>query len=61
MIETNDILILSDGTLSSLTNEKNYSQLETIRTDWINWFINSEKDFKCWQDCWLEYQLNKEG
>lgn len=55
MIQSNEILLVSSGTLATLTNEKDYDKLESIRADWLNWFVNQTKQFSNWQECWIEY------
>jgi len=55
MIHSNEILLVSSGTLATLTNEKDYDKLESIRADWLNWFVNQTKEFANWQECWIEY------
>lgn len=61
MIESREILLVSSGVLSTLTNERSYDKLEQIRADWLNWFTNQEREFKNWQECWTEYEHTKQN
>jgi hypothetical protein len=57
----NDIINLSSGTLSSLTNRRNYLSLDLIHEQLI-WFyhLNFNKTWETWHDVWVDYNLKYE-
>lgn len=55
-----DIINLSSGVLASCCSQAgvkctNYGKLDRVRDAWLNWLSLQSKEFKRWQQCWIDF------
>lgn len=51
-----DALMLSSGTICTLTGEPRYVEIEKIQTAFVVWLQKSEQKFESWVDAWNLYR-----
>ena len=56
MFNPREALILSSGTIGTLTGLRQYAEIEKIQFAFYSWIIEQKREFKNWPEAWNEFK-----
>ena len=56
MMDPREALILSSGTMGTLTGLRQYAEIEKIQFAFYSWIIEQKREFRNWPEAWNEFK-----